>query len=158
MCGNLGTPPFSILLGIFLSQSTMFGFEQSQNPMKLVFDHHTITNKPHNIQIRPENRTKPLGHYTAPRRKITKVGENLSLVAQFRVLYSLGLLTARHSFLFLFLFFFPLFLIFLLLFSSFLFFSFPPFLFDFPPLLLLSSLPLFPSSSFSLLLPPCLYE
>ena len=120
VCGNLGTPPFVILLGILLSRNTMFYFEQSQNPMKPVFDHHTITNKPYNIQIHPENRTKLAGHYTAPRRKITRVGGNLPLVAQFRVFCRLGLLTTQHSFHFLFL--FPLF-------SSFLFFSFPPFLF-----------------------------
>ena len=58
---------------------------------------------------------------------------NLPLVVQFRVLCRLGLLTAQHSFLFLFL--FPLFLPFLLLFSFFFFFSFPPFLFSFPPFL-----------------------
>ena len=118
--------------------------------MKLVLDDYTITNKPHNIQIRPKNRTKPVGHHTAPRRKITRVGGNLPLVAQFRVLHRPGLLTARHSFLFLFP--FPLFLLFFPLFSSFLFFSFPPFLLSFPPFLfLLSFLSLFPSSSFSLL-------
>ena len=66
VCGNLGTPPFAILLGILLSQSTMFDFGQSQNLMKPVFDHHTITNKPHNIQIFPKNWTKPVGHYKAP--------------------------------------------------------------------------------------------
>ena len=119
--------------------------------MKQVLDHHTIINKPHNIQIRLENRTKPVGHYTAPRRKITKVGGNLPLVVQFRVLCRLSLLTAQHSFLFLFL--FPIFLPFLLLFSSFLFFSFPPFSPFLSSLsLLLSSLSLFPSPSFSLLL------
>ena len=101
--------------------------------MKLFFDHHTITNKPHNIQIRLENRTKHVGHYTALRRKITKVGGNLPLVVHFRVLCSLCPLTVSHSFLFLFL--LPLFLFFLLLFSSFLFFSFPPFLFSFPSFL-----------------------
>ena len=126
----------------------MFNFGQSQNPMKPVFDHHTITNEPHNIQIRPKNRTKLVGHYTAPRRKITRVGGNLPLVAQFRVLCRSSLLTTQHFFLFLFL--FPLFLPFLLLFSSFLFFSFPPFILSFP---FLSSLSLFPSPSFSLLLP-----
>ena len=97
--------------------------------MKLVFDHHTITNKPHNIQVRLENRTKPVGHYTTPRRKITRVGGNLPLVGQFRVLCRPSLLTVQYSFLFLFL--FPLFLPF----SSFFFFSFPPFLFSFPPFL-----------------------
>ena len=112
MCGNFGTPPFAILLGILLSRNTIFSFGQSQNPMKPVFDHHTITNKP---QIRPENRTKPVGHYTAPRHKITRVGGNLPLIAQFRVLCSLGLLTVLHFFLFLFL--FLLFLLFLLSFS-----------------------------------------
>ena len=75
----------------------------------------------------------------APRRKITRVGGNLPLVAQFRVLCRPGLLTTQHSFLFLFL--FPLFLPFLLLFSSFIFFSFPPFLLSFPSFLL--SFPLF---------------
>ena len=62
----------------------------------------------------------------APRRKITKVGGNLPLVAQFRVLRRPSLLTTRHSFLFLFP--FPLllfFFLFFLLFSSFLPFSFP---------------------------------
>ena len=103
MCGNLGTPPFAIILGILPSQNTVFGLVQFRNPVKLVFDHHTITNKPHNIQIHPENRTKPVGHYMASRRKITSAGGNLPLVAQFRVLCSLGLLTAEHSFLFLFL-------------------------------------------------------
>ena len=78
----------------------------------------------------------------APRRKITKVGGNLLLVAQFRVLCRLGLLTMRHSFLF--------------LSSSFFFFLF--LLFSSLSVLLssislfLSSLSLFPSSSFSLLL------
>ena len=133
MCGNLGTPSFAILLEILLSRNTMFGFGQSQNPMKLVFDHHKITNKPHNIQICSKNRMKPIGHYTAPRRKITKVGGNLPLVTQFPVLCRPGLLIAQHSFLFLLL--FPLFLPILLLFSSFLFFSFPPFLLSFPPFL-----------------------
>ena len=148
MCENLSTPPFAILLGIFLSRKTMFNFGHSQNSMKPVFDHHTITNKPHNIQIRPENRTKPVGHYTTPRRKITRVGGNLPLVEQFWVLPHPGLLTVRHSFLFLFP--FPLFLFFFflsfLLSFSFLFFS--------SLSLLLSSLSLLPSSSFSLLLPP----
>ena len=134
MCRNLGTPPFAILLGILLSRNTMFCFGQSQNPMKSVFDHHTITNKPHNLQIRPKNRTKPVGHYTAPKRKIIRVGGNPPLTAQFRVLCNLGLLTARHSFLFLFLFFSSL-PPFSFLCSSFLFFSFPPFLFSFPPFL-----------------------
>ena len=126
----------------------MFSLGQFQNPVKLVFDHHTITNKPHNIQIRPKNRTKPVGHYTAPRRKITSVGGNLPLVAQFRVLCRSGLLTAQHSFLFLFL--FPLFLPFPLLFSSFL----SPFLSSLPPFL--SSLTLLISSSFSF--PPFLFS
>ena len=143
MCGNLGTPPFAILLGILLSRNIMFCFGQSQNPMKLVFDHHTITNKPHNIQIRPKNRMKPIGHYTAPRHKITRVGGNLPFVAQFRVLCHPGLLTAQHCFLFLLL--FPLFLPFLLLFSSFIFFYFPPFLLSFPPFLIF-----FPPFLFSL--------
>ena len=107
-------------------------------PIKLVFDHHKITNKPHNIQIRLENRTKPVSHYTTPRRKITSVGGNLPLVAQFRVLCSPGLLTAQHSFLFLFIFplflpfFFPFLLSFLISFPPFLL-SFLPFLFSFPP-------------------------
>ena len=109
--------------------------------MKPIFDHHTITNKPHKIQIRLENRMKPVGHYTALRHKIIRVGGNLPLVAQFRVLCRPGLLTTQHFFLFLFL--FPLCLPFLLLFSSFLS----------SLSLLLSSLSLFPSSS-SLLLPP----
>ena len=90
----------------------------------------------------------------APRHKITRVGGNLHLVAQFRVLCCPGLLTAQHYFLFLFL--FPLFLSFLLLFSSFLFFSFSPFLLSFPPFLF--SFPpflfLFPSSSSSFSLLP----
>ena len=142
MYGNLGTPPFAILLGILPSQNTVFSLGQSRNPVKLVFDHHTITNKPHNIQIRSENRTKPVGHYTAPRHKITIVRGNLPLVAQFRVLCILGLLTARHSFLFFFHFFFPLFLLFLLSFS----FLFLPF-----------SSPFLPSSfPFLLILPPFL--
>ena len=141
MCGNLGTPLFAILLGILLSRNTMLCFKQSQNLMKPVFDHHTITNKQHNIQIRPENQTKPVGHYMAPKRKITRVGGNLPLVAQFQVLLRLGVLTARHSLLFLFP--FPLFLFFFssLFFCHFLFFS--------SLSLLLSSLSLFTSSSFS---------
>ena len=126
----------------------MFGLGHFRNPVKLVFDHHTITNKPHNIQILPKNWTKPVGHFTAPRRKITSVGGNLPLVAQFRVLCRPGLLTAQHSFLFLFL--FPLFLPFLLLFSSFL----SPFLSSLPPFL--SSLSLFLSSCFSF--PPFLFS
>ena len=146
MCGNLGTPPFAILLGILPSQNTMFDLGQSQNPVKLVFDHHTIPNKPHHNQIRPENRTKLVGHYMAPRRKITRVGGNLPLVGQFRVLCRPGLLTAQHSFLFLFL--FPLFLPFPLLFSSF----FSPLFSSLPPSL--SSLSLILSSSFSSSLPP----
>ena len=150
---HLGTHSFAILLGILLSRNIIFCFGQSQNPMKLVFDHHTITNKPHNIQIRLENRMKLVGHYTAPELKITRLGGNLPLVAQFRVLFRSGLLIAQHSFLFLFL--FPLFLPFLLLFSSFLIFYFPPFLLSFPPFLFSFPPPsLFPSSSFSLLLPP----
>ena len=145
MCENLGTPPFAILLGIFPSQNTVFGLGQSRNPLKLVFDHHTITNKSHNIQILSENRTKLVGHYTAaPRRKITRVGGNLPLVVQFWVLCRLGLLTARHSFLFLFPFplFLFLFLSFLLSFS-FLFLTFSSsFLpFSFPFLLLLLATP-----------------
>ena len=77
----------------------------------------------------------------APRRKITEVGGNLPLVAQFRVLCRPILLTARHSFLFFFP--FPLFFFFLPHFSSLFFF---PFLF-FPQFsLFLSSLSLFPSS------------
>ena len=131
--GIFGHTPFAILLGIFPSQNTVFDLGQSRNLVKLVFNNHTIQNKPHNIQIRPKNRTKPVGHYTAPRRKITRVGGNLPLVAQFRVLRHPGLLTARHSLLFLFL--FPLFLFFFLLFSSFHFFSFPPFLLSIPPFL-----------------------
>ena len=107
----------------------MFGLRQFQNPVKLVFHHHTITNKPHNIKIHLKNLTKPVGHYTAPRRKITSIGGNLPLVAQFRVLCRPGLLTAQHSFLFLFL--FPLFLPFLLSFLL----SFPPFLLSYPPFL-----------------------
>ena len=126
-------PRLPFCSGFLLSRNTMFYFGQSQNPMKPVFDHHAITNKPHNIQIRSKNRTKPVGHYTAPRRKITRVGGNLPLVAQFRVLCRPGLLTAQHSFIFFFL--FPLFLPFLLLFSSFFFFSFPPFLLSFTPFL-----------------------
>ena len=141
----LGTPPFVILLGILPSQNTMFGLRQSRNPLKLVFDHHTITNKPHNIQIHPGNRTKPVGHCTVPRSKITRVGGNLPLIAQFQVIFRPSLLTAQHSFLFLFL--FPLFLLFLLLFPSFFLLSFPPFLLSFPPFLF------FRSPSFSLLLP-----
>ena len=147
----LGTPPFAILLGILLSRNTMFYFGQSQNPMKLVFDHHTITNKPHNIQIRPKNRTKPVGHYTAPRLKITRVGGNLPLVAQFRVLCIPGLLTAQRSFLssFFFLSSSPFFFSFLLSFSflfltfsfPFLPFSFPLLPFSFPFLLLLLAAP-----------------
>ena len=54
----------------------------------------------------------------ATRRKITRIGGNLRLVAQFLVLFRSILLTVKHSFLFLFL--FPLFLPFILLFSSFL--------------------------------------
>ena len=133
MCRNLGTPPFSFLLGIFQSQNTVLGLGQSQNLVKLAFDHHSITKKPHKIQIRPENRTKPVGHDTALRCKITRVGGNLPLVVQFRVLFCRGLLTAQHSFLFLFL--FPLFPPFFLLFSSFLFLHFPPFLLSFPSFL-----------------------
>ena len=99
--------------------------------------------------IHPENQTKLVGHYTAPRRKITKLRENLPLVEHFRILCRPGLLTAQHSFLFLFLFF---------LFSSPFFFSFLlSFLLSFPPFLF------FPPPSFSLLLPrteaycpPCL--
>ena len=82
---------------------------------------------------------KPVGHYTAPRRKITRVGENLPLVAQFRVLCRPGLLTAQHFFLFLFL--FLLFLLFLLLFYSLL----SPFLSSLSHFL--SSLPFLPFSS-----------
>ena len=92
------------------------------------------------------NRTKPVGHYMAPRRKITRVGGNLPLIAQFRVFCHLGLLTARCSFLFLFL--FPLFFIFLLLFPSFLSLLLSSLS------LFLSSVSLFPFSSFSLLLLP----
>ena len=77
----------------------------------------------------------------APRRKITRIGGNLPLVAQFRFLCCPGLLTMQHSFLFLFL--FPL--------------SFPPIsssLFFFPFLFFSSLSPFlssifFPSSSFS---------
>ena len=127
----------------------MFDFGQSQNLMKSVFDHHKQTTKHTNSF---GNRTKPIDHYTALRRKITRVGGNLPIRAQFRVLCRSGLLTAQHSFLFLFL--FPLFIPFLFLFSSFLFFSFPPFLLSFLPLsLFLSSLYLFPSSSYFLLFP-----
>ena len=141
--GNLGKPPFAILLGILLSRNTMLCFGQSQYPMNPVFDHHTITNKPHNIQICPKNRTKPIGHYTAPGRKITRVGGNLPLVAQFRVLCSMGLLTARHSFLF-----------FFFLSSS---FSFSSFLLSFSFLFLPFSYPFLLSSfPFLLLLPPLL--
>ena len=132
----------------FAFLNTMFGFGQSKNPMKLVFDHHTITNKPHNIQIHAKNQTKLVGHYTAPRRKIIKVGGNLPLIAQFRVLCCPGLRTAQHSFLFLFP--FPLFLPFLILFSSFL----SPFLSSLPHFL--SSLSLLLSSSFSF--PPFLFS
>ena len=134
------------MLGILPSQNIVSGLRQSRNPVKLVFDHHTITHKLNNIQIRSKNRTKHVGHYTAPRRKITRVGGNLPLVAQFRVLYRPGLLTAQHSFLFLFFFFFFLFsypFLFSFLISFLL--SFPPFLLPFPP---------FPSSSFSFSLPP----
>ena len=77
----------------------------------------------------------------APKRKITKVGGNLPLVAQFRVLCCLGLLTMRHSFFSSFFFLYSSFF-----FSSFLLsflFSFPPFLFSFTPFL------------FSLPPPPC---
>ena len=107
--------------------------------------------KPHEIGLSPShnhkqttqhanssgNLTKPVGHYTTPRCKITRVGGNLPLVAQFWVFCRSGLLITQHSFLFLFL--FPLFLPFLLLFSSFLFlsFSFPFLPFSFPFLLLL---------------------
>ena len=148
MCGNLGAPPLAILLGILPSQNIVFGLGQSRNPVKLVFNHHTITNKPHNKTIGLKNRMKLVGHYTAPRRKITSVGGNLPLVAQFWVLCRPGLLTVQHSFLFLFL--FPLFHPFLLLFSSFL----SPFLSSLPPFL--SSLSLFLSSSFSF--PPFLFS
>ena len=153
VCGNLGRPSFAIMLRILLSRNTMFGFGQSQNPMTPIFDHHTITNEPHNKQICPENMTKPVGHYTAPRRKITRVGGNLPLVAQFRVLRRPGLLTVRHSFLFPFPFPFFLFFFSSIFFFPFLFFSsLSPFLSSL--YLLLSSLSLFPSSPFSLLLPP----
>ena len=121
----------------------MFIFGQSRNPMKLVFDHHTITNKPHNIQIRSS---------VAPRCKITKVRGNLPLVAQFRVLCRPGLLTVQHSLLSLFP--FPLFLFFLPPFSSLFFF---PFLF-FPPFLSSFFLPfLFSLPSFLHSLPPFSY-
>ena len=120
-------PRLPFCSGFLPPQNIVFGLGQSRNPVKLVFDHHTIRNKPHNIQISPENRTRPVGHYTTSRRKITSVGGNLPLVAQFRVLFRPGLLTAEHSFLFLFL--SPLFLPFLLSFLL----SFPPFLLSFPP-------------------------
>ena len=144
-------PHLPFCSGFLPSQNTVFGLGQSRNPIILVFDHHIITNRPHNIQIRPENRTKPVGHYTAPRRKITSVGGNLPLVAQFQVLCRPSLLSEQHSFLFLFL--FPLFLPFPLLFSSFL----SPFLSSLPPFfsslsLLLYSSFCFPPFLFSLLL------
>ena len=148
MCGIWAYPHLPFCSGFCCLQNKVLGLGQSRNPMKPVFDYHTITNKPHNIQICPENRTKPLGHYTAPKRKITRVGENLPLVAQFRVLCRLGLLTAQHSFLFLFL--FPLFLP----------FFFSSFLLSFPFLFLPFSSPFLPFSfPFLLLLPPLLlYE
>ena len=83
----------------------------------------------------------------APRRKITRVGGNLPLVAQFRVLRLPGLLIARHSFLFLFpfpLFLFISFLLFFLLFYSFIFYSFLPFSFPFLPFSFPFLLSLFP--------------
>ena len=143
---KFGHTSFAILLWILLSRNTMFSFGQSRNPMKLVFDHHTITIKPHNIQIRSS---------IAPRCKITKARGNLPLVAQFRVLCRPGLLTVQHSLLSLFP--FPLFLFFLPHFSSHFFFPFlffPPFLSFFFSLFSFPFLPFsFPFLPF-LILPP----